>query len=79
MCGTACSPRFLVAIVENALFFVTFEGHPDSRKGRWDGVFSQAVDMKYSTRRLSYLVQQWADAHVQHNVVVGPGPDADNF
>ncbi len=58
---------------------MTFEGHPDSRKGRWDGVFSQAVDMKYSTRRLSYLVQQWADAHVQHNVVVGPGPDADNF
>lgn len=70
---------FLVAIIENALFFVTFEGHPDSRKGRWDGAFSQAVDMKYSTRRLSSLVQQWADAHVQHKVVVGPGPVADNF
>jgi hypothetical protein len=68
---------FLYAFEDDAIFFVNFESHPHAPSGRWHGLFSQAVDMRYSTLRLSALTQHWGS--VRSRKIVGPGSDADKF
>jgi hypothetical protein len=67
----------VMAIVEAAPLFVSFDSHPQTKQGRWLGAFSQAVDMKFNAERLDSLTRHWDDAQVK--VVIGPGADADRF
>jgi hypothetical protein len=66
----------VLALVENAPLLVSFDIHPDSKKGRWEGLFSQAVDMGYGNR-VFVLTQRWSSG--VERVVDGPGPEADDF
>lgn len=66
----------VLAILENAPLMVSFDVHPDSQKGRWDGVFSQAVDMA-SDGRVYNLTRRWSSGI--ERVVIGPGPEYDDF
>lgn len=66
----------VLAILENAPLLVSFDVHPDSQKGRWDGVFSQAVDMA-SDDRLYNLTRRWSSGI--ERVVIGPGQEYNDF
>ena len=66
----------VLAIVEHAPLLVSFNKHPDYKKGRWEGVFSQAVDMGYENRVFA-LTQRWSSG--VERVIEGPGSEADDF